>query len=66
MNENNSINVESEKLKEKDTQKKFDFVSFSEVDKDGNFIEACGYFEKVDSNKTLDERVEEIASRLRR
>lgn len=63
---NDNTKIENQKNENKDSKEKIDYVSFSEFDKDGNFIEAYGYFEKIDSDTTLDERVEEISNRLRR
>ena len=65
MNENNKIiDVKTNVLESMEKDNKINFVSFSELDKNGRFIEAYGYFEKPQSNPVLDENLGEILSKI--
>ena len=62
----NNINNCEEKLKgelkdvNSNENKINGFISFSEVSENGEWKEASGYFQKISSNKSVDERVEEL------
>ena len=65
MSENNQMtNKVANDLDKTKQNENVNYISFSEIDKNGKFIETYGYFKKNESNLLLDESLGEIVKKI--
>lgn len=59
------MNEESKNIKKEEKEKR-QMISFSETDEKGNFREVYGYIDKKSDGQSFEERVKEMAERIKK
>ena len=59
------MNDENREINKEEKEKR-QMVSFSETDEKGNFRETCGYIDKKSDGLSFEERVKEMAERIKK